>query len=96
MKTLRSLGILILVGISLLSFLSRACAGSATIAATISIRVLEKPKEGFVQSPDLQECLESQLQKNPGTMPEIKVEETAQNALSGEPGAVRYTICEKV
>jgi hypothetical protein len=96
MKILRWLGIAILVMGALLSYLPRASAESSAITATIFIRVLEKPKEKLAQSPDLQECLDSQLQKNPQSVPEIKVERIAQNTPSEEPQIIRYTICEKL
>ena len=71
-------------------------AESSTIAATIFIRVLEKPTAKLEQVPDFQECLDSQLQRNPQSMPEIKTEKVEGNIQSGGTQTVRYTICEKV
>lgn len=92
----RYFGIAILVVGTLLSYLPRASAESSAITATIFIRVLEKPKEEPAPSPDLQEYLDSQLQKNPQSVPEIKVERIAQNTPSEEHQIMRYTICEKL
>ena len=96
MKILRCLGIGILVVGTLLSYLPKASAESSTITATIFIRVLEKPNEKFEQPPDLQECVDSQLQKNPQSVPEIKVEKLEEKTQSENIQVIRYTICEKV
>lgn len=95
MKILKCLGIAILAAGALLNYLPSVCAESSTITANIFIRVLGKPKEQFAQSPVLQEVLDSQLQKNPQSVPQIKVEKLTQNTTPEEPQIVRYTICEK-
>jgi hypothetical protein len=96
MKILRCLGIVILLAAILLNDLPEAFAESSTIAATIFIRVLEKPTVNLAQTPDLQECLDSQLQRNPQSLPEIKVEGLQQNIQSAGTQTVRYTIYEKI
>ena len=96
MKILRYLGIGILLAGNLLSYLPNVFADSSTITATIFIRVLEMPKQKSAQPSDFQECLDSQLQKNPQSVPEIKVEKFKENTQSGETSIIRYTICEKV
>jgi len=95
MKTTKCLGIVILSVVVLLGYFPKLFAESSTIAATISIVVLERPKGQVELVPDVKECLDSQLQKNPQSLPEIKVEEMALSLQSPESQMVRYTICEK-
>ena len=95
MKILRCLGIVILLVGILQIYPPEVSAESSTIAATISIIVLERPKGQIEQSPDVKECLASQLQKNPQSLPEIKVEKIAQNSQLLAEQIIRYTICER-
>ena len=95
MKILRYLTILMLLVGSLAVHLTGASAESSTIAATISIIVLGAPKAQIEQLPDAKECLESQLQRNPQSLPEIKVEKIAQNSQLLSQQIIRYTICER-
>ena len=95
MKILRYLAILILLAGILPIHLPEIYAESSTIAATISIIVLGTPKAQIEQLPDAKECLESQLQKNPQSFPEIKVEKIAQNSQLLDAQIIRYTICER-
>ena len=95
MKISRYLAIVILLVGILPIYPPKVYAESSTIAATISITVLGTPKAQIEQLPDAKECLESQLQKNPQSLPEIKVEKIAQNPQLLSQQMIRYTICER-
>ena len=95
MKISRYLAILVLLVGILPVYPPKVSAESSTIAATISIIVLGTPKAQIEQLPDAKECLESQLQKNPLSLPEIKVEKIAQNSQLLAAQIIRYTICER-
>jgi len=95
MKILRYLVmVLLLVGI-LPIFLAESYAESANLTATISVVVLGAAKGQLDQPLSVTECLESQLQKNPLSLPEIKVEKIIQPHQLSAAEIIRYTICER-
>ena len=96
MKISRCLVIVILLVGILPIYPPKVSAESSTIAATISITVLGIPNAQIEQLPDAKECLESQLQKNPQSWPEIKVEKIAQNSQLLAEQIIRYTIYERL
>ncbi len=92
MKLLKRYGVWVSILVLLLIGAPKAKAEQTTITTAVFITIRELPEEIASENPNTSECLHSQIERNPESMPEINVDKIQSDV--GE--VTRYTICEKL